>query len=416
MFRFLIYIVSFCLLTISCTHLEKKEVAAVDPAGPPSLIAPLDFESLETLSVGHREISAEATSLEKEFENLKTTDELEALIARIDSKYASIPDADKLLALEIALLRPFRSYNTMLNQTTIGMSGTDFLTLISDIDTSVWKKNSLINAYLNESLAKSNRKVIQPADVQVHINSYVTTRVQNAFSMVSRLKSKTYKSIFCSFSCNSSKTVSPPEALKTLALFNAKLSFQAMYKFNDLFSIRKSSNASKQTEDALKTEPNLITFKNSDFEIRSKTKDFFGLFGISINSDFWKKQAYDSYKSYIALTIFLDPNKASLSQAFLGNHQIVFQSKVIQINLAAFFDHPNPDLKNFMATKFDEKKRTPLEWDVDSYKAIFPNLRSNDEVPFHIAALASYFPGGLPFPLQIVFNPTTATTTTKAKK
>lgn len=415
MFRFLIYIFTFCLLIISCTHLEKKEMAAVDPVETQAEFTQLDFSLLENNPASHREISAETTSLEKEFENLKTTDELEALIVRIDSKYGAIPDADKLLALEISFLRPFRSYNTMLNQTTIGMPGTDFLTLVSDIDTSVWKRNRLVNAYLNDSLEKSKRKVIQPVDVQEHINSYVTTRVQRTFSLISQLKSNSYKSIFCSFSCKSNKTVSPPEALKSLALFSAKLGFQAAYKYSDLFLVRKSSNASKQNDDALKTEPNLVTFKNSDFEIRSKIKDIYGLFGISINSRIWLKRAYDSYKTYTGLVIYLDPSKAKISQAFLGNHQIVFQSKVVLINLAALFDNPNPDLKNFMATKFDDKKRTPLEWDVDSYKAIFPNLRSNDEVPFHIAALASYFPGGLPFPLSIVFNPKT-TTTPKAKK
>jgi len=49
---------------------------------------------------------------------------------------------------------------------------------------------------------------------------------------------------------------------------------------------------------------------------------------------------------------------------------------------------------------------------IDSYNAIFPEIRSQDEVPSYVNALTEYFPGGLPFSLFVVFKPTAI----KAKK
>lgn len=409
MFRFLIYIFTFCLLNFSCTHFEKKDTASLDPLLHSDRL-PTEVTSFEFQTSPNRDISAETTSLEKEFENLTTTDDLEALIIKIDKDYKLLSDADRLLAIEISLLRPFRSYNAMLNQNSIGMPGTDFLTLVSDIDTSAWKKNSIVNAYLNEPLEKSKRKIILPTDVQNHYLVQVLPRVRNAYLQVSFLKAASYKSVFCTFSCKTNKSTIPQEALRAIALFNAKLGFQAAYKYSDLFSIRKSSNAAKQSDEALKLQPNLVTFKNTDFEIKSKTKDIYSLFGISINSSKWLKFSYDSYTSYTARTAYLEPAKADMKKAFMGTQQFVHQGKIVFINMAALFDKPNPDLKNFLPTKFEEKSKKATEWDIDSYKAIFPNLRSNEEVPFHIGALAENFPGGLPFPLSIVFNPATIKT------
>tara|TARA_B110001454_G_scaffold219198_1_gene251464 strand:+ start:33747 stop:34997 length:1251 start_codon:yes stop_codon:yes gene_type:complete len=416
MFRFLIYILTSCLLIISCTHSQKKEsvvaIESTDSSGPKDdWFPPAELALFDSVPTADRNISAEANSLEKDFAKVKTPDELEVLIANIEKNYKAVAEVERVLAAELLLLKPFRAYNTMLNQNSIGMLGTDFLTLATGMDTSAWKKNSVINSYLNDSVEKSKRKTISPNDVQYHLEKEFISRVNLASQIVYDLKQGTYKTE-CTFSCSSNKTVTPLVALKNLSLISAKLGYQAAYKYSDLFGIRKTADSKTVIEGSSKAGPNIVTFNNSDFEIRSAMKDYFSLLSIGRESKKWLKYSYEWYKMYIAVSIRLDSTQTKLSNAFLGNHQIAFKGKVVLVNLAALFDNPNPDLKNFMPTKFDDKKR-PLEWDVDSYKAIFPNLRSNEEVAFHVSALADYFPGGLPFPLNIALN---TATMIKAKK
>ncbi len=407
MYRFLIYIFTFSLLNLSCTHFEKNATVAAELQEPT-----IDFAPPEITSIAHRGISAESNSLEIEFRNVKTPDELEALITRIDTNYAAIPDTEKFMALEISLLKPFRGYNVTLNQISIGMAGTDLLKMTTGLDTTNWKKNPVVNSYLAD---KKVRRITKRDDVQEHLGKEFVPRMNKVFRLVAQLTSKTYKTEFCQFSCGKDKTVSVMQALESMALTNAKLSFQFAYKYNGIFNIRKSSKAVKpnKTTESTDTDPNILTIPHTEIELKSQTRDVSSAFGISTQSGVWLKYAYDWYKMYISLAIKNDPNKApKLAQAFFGNQQHVYQGNPILINIAALFDKPNPDLKNFMASKFDEKSKKPTEWDIDSYKAIFPNIRSNDEVPTYVNALAEYFPGGLPFPLQVVFKPTAV----KAKK
>lgn len=407
MFRFLIYILALCLLNISCSHFEKKVVAIDDPISPKPEWAPPELST-----IAYRGISAEAFSVEASLRAIKTADELDALIGQIKENYNAVPDTEKLLALELMLLKPFRGYNTTFNQISIGMQGTDFLSLISGLETKYWKQNNVINSYLND---KKVRRVTSRENLQVHLVKEFVPLLHFAFRGINQLTSASYKTGFCLFSCDSKKAVAPLVALKTLALTISKLGFQFAYKYDDIFTLRQSSAKAPKAagDDASNADPNLISSKYTEFELRSKMKEFLYLLTVSIKSKEWLQYTYQWYKTYISLVIRLDSTKAPLQQAFMGNHQIIFQKKPVLINLAAFFDSPNPDLKNFLAHVFDDRTKTPTAWDLDSYKAIFPNLRSNDEVPFHINALIDYFPGGLPFPLKIVFNPVTSA---KAKK
>ncbi|MBL7557751.1 MAG: hypothetical protein JNM24_18120 [Bdellovibrionaceae bacterium] len=408
MYRFLIYIFTFSLLNLSCTHFEKNTVVAIDPLAPT-----IDFTPPELALITHRGISAEASSLDAEFRKLKTADELEALITKIDTNYAAIADTEKFMALELSLLKPFRGYNVTLNQISIGMSGTDLLKMVIGLDATNWKKNPAVNSYLSD---KKVRRLTKRDDVQEHLSKELVPRMNKVFRLVAQLTSKTYKTEFCQFSCAKDKTVPVLQALETMALVNAKLSFQLAYKYTGIFNIRKSSKSIKAmtaNTESIDTDPNILATTYTEMELRNQTRDVSSAFGISTQSTIWLKYAYDWYKMYVSIAIKNDPNKANiLAKAFLGDQPHVYQGQPIIINIASLFDKPNPDLKNFLASKFNDRSKKPTEWDIDSYKAIFPYIRSNDEVPIYVNALAEYFPGGLPFPLQVVFKPTAI----KAKK
>lgn len=413
MFRYLICIFTFCLLNFSCSHLEKnKDAAVINPIAPdPNWISP------DVSSLIQRKVSAETPSIEAEFKNLKTADELDSLITKIDKNYAAVPDSEKLLALEISLLKPFRGYNTILNQISIGVVGTDFLTLISGIDTSPWKKNSVIDSYLNDNTVLRFKS---RDDLQLHLLQEFVPRLHNSFTIIQALalsSTKSLKSELCSFSCDSKKMIAPIIALRNLALINAKVGFQFSYKYTALFDIRKSDSKEKpNVENTSSFETTfLIATKHSNFELYSAIKNT-PVLSIVPNYSKWLQYTKKWYDAYTTL-MSAETNNTSLAQAFKPNHQFVHQNRPILVNLAAFFDRPNPDLKNFLAHSFDEKTKAPIGWDLDSYKAIFPNLNSQEDVLFHINALISYFPGGLPFPLSLVFNVTAPTPVkTKTKK
>lgn len=399
MIRFLIYIFTLCLFTISCSHSYKKPMATLDPLAPPPDLAPPEVPHFT-----QRGISAEPVSLEGAYSKLKTADELDALIASLDKNYSSYADNEKLLAIELTLLRSLRGLNGTLNQMSIGMTGATLLKMVSGFDITNIRKGSVLESYLTD---KKVRRFTARGDAPNHFAVQFGRDTHIAFIRLSALTSKVYKSDLCLLPCDGNRMVSRLKALETLALINAKINFQSVYKYTDIFDVRKSLKTNPGAEQ-LDTDPSILNAPHTEADLKEKTREVLTLylFRIGPYASDWLKRSFDWYKIYIAYLIANDSKKANLKQVFMKEFQVSYQNKPITIYLPALFDKPNDDLRNFLPTKFDEKSKKPLEWDLDSYRPIFPSVRSHDEIPIHINALSENFPGGLPFPLQFIFKST----------